>query len=107
MTLDAAYRPELTAGSEVDWLIPADSIILHRVDRPSRGERENPVTGKVTECLTIGETNYITAVSNEKSEETFSLSLPSHVARRNQLINGREIRFSLISNAIHIMLDKA
>jgi len=102
-TLEAAYTPDFAPGTEVDWLIPADSIILHRVDRPSRGERENPVTGKVDECLVMGEMTYIVATSPENGNETFSLSLPSHVARRNYLATGKEIRFSLLASAIHIM----
>jgi len=38
--LEAAWQPDFTPGTEVDWLIPAENLILHRRDRPSRGERE-------------------------------------------------------------------
>ncbi|MDX1519958.1 MAG: ABC transporter ATP-binding protein, partial [Gammaproteobacteria bacterium] len=101
--LEAGLHPEFTPGTTVDWLIPSDSIILHRVDRPSRGERENPVTGKVMECLVMGEMTHITACCTAKAEETFSMSLPAHVARRNNITEGREICFSLLASAIHLM----
>ena len=42
----------MTAGSRlaalVDWTIAPASVLLHRRDRPSRGERENPLAGTIT-----------------------------------------------------------
>ena len=38
---------------------PPASRVLHRRDRPSRGEHENPITGIVQDLVTIGEIAHI------------------------------------------------
>ena len=43
LTLEAPLDERFAVGEECDWMIPASGIVLHRHDRPSRGEHENPV----------------------------------------------------------------
>ena len=93
-TLATSYRPEFEPGREVDWVIPSDSIILHRRDRPSRGERENPVKGRIDEFIPLGETTSITIATGQG--KSLYLSVPTHVARRNRLEQGGDITVSLL-----------
>ena len=99
--LEAAWQPEFAAGAEVDWLIPAENLILHRRDRPSRGERENPITGTISEFIPLGETSSVTIDFN--NEQTMAMAVPTHVARRNGLARGETVTVSLLSEGIHLM----
>jgi len=85
------------------WSIPAAHIILHRRDRPSRGERENPVAGEIVRCLPMGEMTAVAlrVVHGEKTDIFFSV--PTHVAERNGLAVGETARVSLLAEGIHLM----
>ena len=100
-TLTTRYRPEFEPQSEVDWVIPSENIILHRRDRPSQGERENPVKGRIGEFIPLGETTSITITVD--NGQTLYLSVPTHVARRNHLEQGGDIAVSLLAESIHLM----
>lgn len=99
--IETNYHPEFQVGETIDWLIPLEYIILHRKDKPSNGEKENPIEGIIKEIIPLGETNYLTVIV--KNKHPFTLSLSSHVTKRNQINEGCEISFSLLSDAIHIM----
>lgn len=103
--LETAYRPEFTPGTAVDWLIPAENLILHRRDRPSRGERENPITGTISEFIPLGETSSVTITFN--NQQTMAMAVPTHVARRNGLAQGGSVTVSLLSEGIHLMAKPA
>ena len=100
-TLTTRHCPEFEPGEEADWVIPSDSIILHRRDRPSQGERENPVKGQIEELTPLGENASITMVTEQ--EQFLYLTTPTHVARRNQLAQGGGLSVSLLSESIHLM----
>lgn len=100
--LECELNESFAVDDIVDWVIPPDSIILHRRDRPSRGEHENPVSGKIVEFITMGETTAIT-MSNGKQDQPISFNIPTHVARRNDLHEQAMITVSLLANAIHLM----
>src|SRR5690606_26556281 len=57
--LECALCEKFSPGTIVDWVIPPESIILHRRDRPSRGERENPVSGTIDQSIPMGENTSI------------------------------------------------
>ena len=101
--LETPYRPELGEGRSVSWMIPAASVVLHRRDRPSRGERENPVAGTVVEMFALGETATVLIRVDGTDDAVLSLSVPTHVARRNGLDIGIPVRVSLLKDAIHLM----
>lgn len=103
LTLEARHQPQFAAGTRVSWMIPAESVILHRRDRPSRGERENPVTGPIVEFLVFGErANALIEVAGQPPRPLM-LTVPTHVARRNGLRLGAVITVSLLAEAIHLM----
>jgi molybdate transport system ATP-binding protein len=77
-------------------------VILHRRDRPSRGEYENPVTGTVDEATRMGEMTHV-RIALDGIPETLELTVPTHVARRNRVLAGEPIGVSLRREAIHLM----
>ena len=96
--LDERFAP----GAEVNWAIPGSHVILHRRDRPSRGERENPVRGAIADFLRLGE-SVSTVIRVEATGEHLRVTFPMHVARRNGLEAGAEVVVSLLREGIHLM----
>ncbi len=87
----------------ISWTIPPSKVILHQRVRPSRGEHENPISGTITEMLTLrGITTVLIAVS-DMDDVIIQMDVSEHVAVRNALQTGQTITVSLIATAIHIM----
>ncbi|MDX1655973.1 MAG: ABC transporter ATP-binding protein, partial [Candidatus Competibacteraceae bacterium] len=101
--LEARLDRRFAPGERVNWLIPGDSVLLHQRRRPSRGERENPVYGRVIELLTLGGLTTVLIRLQDPARLTLTLELPPHVARRNYLKIGEEVAVSLVAEAIHLM----
>ncbi len=101
--LEAAHAPQFAVGARVAWSVPPSHILLHRRDRPSRGERENPVAGTVVRCLPMGVmTNVVLRIgAAERGDLIFSL--PTHVALRNGVVAGVTAKVSLLADGIHLM----
>jgi len=102
-TLEARYAPAFAPGEAVCWVIPPESVIVHRRDRPSRGERENPIDGVIEDFVRLGEITSVTARVGPARGMSLSFSVPTHVANRNRLDAGGQVRVSLLSEAIHLM----
>jgi molybdate transport system ATP-binding protein len=89
----------------VSWAISPAKVILHQRVRPSRGEQENPVTGKVVDMLTLrGITTVLVALDNANNE-IIQMDVSKHVAERNSLDKGQHIIMSIIASAIHMMKE--
>ena len=101
--LETAIPAPSTGGKAVAWCVPADSVIVHRTDRPSRGEHENPLCGRVVEALQLGEMTELTVAVGAAEEHPLHCSIPTHVARRNGIGAGAAIGLSLRAEAIHVM----
>ncbi len=101
--LEARLQPDFTVGQQVTWAIPQGHVVLHRRDRPSRGERENPVSGVVQEHLPLGENVALTVAVNGPDRPPLFLTVPVHTARRNGIAQGVEISVSLLAEGIHLM----
>lgn len=100
---EAPYQEGFSAGKTVNWSISADKVLLHRRRSPSKGVKENPVTGRITEIVTIsGVTNIFIEVSQEPKIK-LHMDLPPHVLERNQLKVGESISMSLLKTDIHLM----
>ncbi len=107
LMLQARYAPAFAPGAPVTWAIPPENVILHRRDRPSRGEHENPVPGVIEECTELGEMTTVSIIVAHKDSTPLSMSVPTHVARRNRLAPGEAVTVSLLTEAIHIMAPEA
>jgi molybdate transport system ATP-binding protein len=101
--LEARIDGRFSPGSRVSWVIPDGYVVLHRRDRPSRGEQENPVAGRVETMLTIGQTSHVTMVLDGADIRPLHFSVPAHVARRNEIAPGVAVSVSLLAEGIHLM----
>ena len=105
-TLEASYAPQFAAGTLVSWVLPMEHVILHRRvqrDRPSRGENENPVSGRIAEYVVLGPNVSVGIKLDGKDESLLFMSVPTHVAQRNMLGLGEAIQVSLLAEGIHLM----
>jgi molybdate transport system ATP-binding protein len=101
--LEARLQSRFPAGSQVAWAIPEGHIVLHRRDRPSRGERENPVPGIVSSFVELGENAALALDVDGAGRPPLFLSVSVHVARRNGLSQGVPATVSLLAEGIHLM----
>lgn len=101
--LEARLQTHFAPGTQVTWIIPQGHIVLHRRDRPSRGEHENPVFGRVADCLSLGENVALSVAINGPDRPPLFLTVPAHTARRNGIARDVEIGVSLLSEGIHLM----
>jgi molybdate transport system ATP-binding protein len=102
LKIDAAVAP-VTAGQAITWAVPDGFVVLHRRDRPSRGEHENPVAGTITAMLVIGQAAHLTLRPAHAPDLPVHFSVPLHVARRNDIATGVSASVSLLAEGIHIM----
>lgn len=103
--LEMPYRPGFVQGQSVTWCIPSDGIVVHRRNRPSRGEHENPVFGVVDEVFQFGQTTELTIVVDDPDAHPLHCSVPTHVAMRNDIGVGADIGVSIKADMIHIMVS--
>ena len=101
--LEARLQPQFPVGSQVVWTIPTAYLILHRRDRPSRGERENPVHGIVSGFVKLGENAQLTVQVNGSDRPPLFVTVPVHVANRNGIAPGVEVGVSLLAEGLHLM----
>jgi molybdate transport system ATP-binding protein len=101
--IEARYQAKYKQNEKICWMIPATDVILHRRQKKSKGERENPFSGTITHYMLLG--GYVTILMclNQPIKTTLTLSIPLHVARRNALKVGVTIGVSLLAESIHIM----
>ncbi len=102
-TLEVKDCPMFPVGTEVSWVVAPSRVIMHRRDRPSRGERENPVRGVVSELATLGENTTITMLVDQDERCVLNFTVPTHAARRNAVAPGASLTVSLLAEGIHLM----
>ena len=91
----------LSLGETVTWYLPPSDIVLHRRDRPSQGERENPLASTVEELVVLGG---ITSVSlRVQHGDMLRFDIATHAVRRNQLTRGAGVNVSLLAAGIHLL----
>ncbi len=89
-------------GTPVDWVIPAEGVLLHRPDRPAAGDAENPVQGIIRDAVRLGSFTQLTlAVDDEAQPLSFLVS--SHAVERNRLGPGAAASVTLLARHIHLM----
>jgi len=107
LAIEAAAGPDFAPGADVSWVVPDGFIVLHRRDRPSRGEHENPVPGMIESVLAIGQTALVTLRPGHAPDLPIHFSVPLHVARRNGLAEGVAATVSLLAEGIHLLPPQA
>ena len=106
IVLEIAGNFTAQIGEEVSWTIPPSFVVLHRRRKPSKGERENPVTGRVSQILIFNEISRITLMVEGMQDCSLVISLDTHAARRNEINVDEIITVSLLAQDIHIMPAK-
>ncbi|WP_311065251.1 ABC transporter ATP-binding protein [Halomonas sp. DWK9] len=92
-------------GETLSWYLPPSDIVLHRRERPSHGERENPVAATVSEMVVLGSmTSIVLRVSHG---DMLRFDIATHAAKRNQLALGASVYVSLLAEGIHLMPTQA
>lgn len=108
-TLDVASSVALPLRGEVLWGIAASGCVLHRVDRPSRGEHENPIPCRIHELVVMGDTVHLELTALDAngvaSEARIFTSVNRHTAERNALNVGRDVKISLLAQSIHFLQE--
>ena len=102
-TLETSYQPNFPERSSVTWAIPNARVILHRPDRPSRGEKENPVSGIIAEFVPLGDQTSVAIAVDGVPDSPLFMTVPTHVAQRNNLAADKRISASLLAKGIHLM----
>lgn len=90
-------------GQPVAWYVPPSDVVLHRRGRPSQGERENPVVGRVAEIVVLGGVTLVT-LDFAHTVDTLRFEIATHAARRNGLARGEAVTVSLLAAGVHPML---
>jgi molybdate transport system ATP-binding protein len=101
--LEAAFAPAFGVGDKVAWMIPPECVLLHRRDRPSAGEAENPVSGVIREYVPLGENASVVLDVGAPAGVPLGLSIATHHARRNKLAVGDQVKVTLLASGIHLM----
>ncbi|HSS66746.1 MAG TPA: ABC transporter ATP-binding protein [Gammaproteobacteria bacterium] len=101
--IEAASAPQFRPGDTVAWLVPHSKVLLHRRDRPSRGTKENPVSGVISEHVVLGDTTVSVLNVEGRDDLAITFHVPAHVADRNRLAAGERASVSLLAQAIHLM----
>lgn len=106
-TLEARLSPAFAPGTTAAWVIPSSRVVLHRRDRPSRGEHENPLAGVIRDAVVLGDTTHATLLVDADEAAPLQFSVPTHVAHRNRVAQGGPASVSLLADAIHLMPPEA
>ena len=101
--LEVPHEPSRAPGTQVNWAIPTANVLLHRRDRPSRGEHENPVPGTISEFVILGDNASVAVAVDGIADTPLFMSIPLHAARRNHIGVGERVTVSLLTNSIYIM----
>ena len=104
--IEARHHPQFSAGELIDWVIPQGSVLLHRRDRPSRGERENPVNGTISEFVPLGQDVAVTVRVDAIPDKPLFMSIPLHVAARNGIAKHQAVTVSLLADSVHLMRNE-
>ena len=100
--IECALAARFVPGERIDWVVPESHVVMHRRERPSRGERENPVRGVARDVVILGGDARVTLdVGGAGTPLTFEVS--THVAARNRVESGAEVAVSLLADGIHLM----
>lgn len=101
--LEATYQPQFQVNERICWMIQSANVLLHRRDRPSNGDKENPLQGQIIEYMeSSGLANLLVKVDPEL-QINIAMNVPLHVAKRNRLGLNEHIGISLLSAGIHLM----
>lgn len=101
--LETTYQHTFPVNSRVCWIIQTANILLHRRDRPSKGDQENPLNGRIIEYLENRGLAHLLVQVDQELKININIQVPLHVAHRNHLKLGTLVGMSLLRSGIHLM----
>lgn len=101
--LEAAYQPQFAENERVCWVIRPASVLLHRRDRPSKGDKENPLKGQIIEYMENNGLANLLVEIDSLLKINMVINVPLHVANRNHLALNEKVGLSLLGKGIHLM----
>ncbi len=96
---------QFNPGDKVHWTISPSKVLLHQRRRPSQGEQENPLTGIISDMITLRGITTVLLSIPAAEQAIMQMDVPEHVVSRNALKIGETIGVSLLAEAIHLMPD--
>jgi molybdate transport system ATP-binding protein len=102
---EAAINERLAVGAEVFWMVPPDGIILYVKRKSSRDALVNPLRGRIVDTARLGGFVSLWFEPDSAPGELILFSVSTHLAERNGLESGEEIRISLTTDNIHLMSE--
>lgn len=93
------------AGDAVYWTISPSKVLLHQRRRPSQGQQENPLSGTISDMITLRGITTVLMTIAAADNAMLQMDVPEHVVSRNTLKIGETIGVSLLADAIHLMPD--
>ncbi|MDT8310829.1 MAG: ABC transporter ATP-binding protein [Methylophaga sp.] len=103
--LTIANANQINTGETVHWIISPSKVLLHQRRRPSHGEQENPLSGVISDMITLRGITTVLLDIVDADNAILQMDVPEHVVSRNTLKIGETIGVSLLSEAIHLMPD--
>lgn len=103
-TLTLCSKHNFKKGDTIEWMAPPQGILLHRPDRPSNGEKENPIDGIINELVFLGPHVSISVTPSHAPNLPIRFFIPRHFVDRQKIIQGMEVSLSLLSKHIHVFL---
>ena len=94
-------------GTRLVLLVPGSAIVLHRRNRASRGERENPLAGRIDELVRLGDEVELAVrldggdARGDADAPRLRFRLSRHVVARNALAPGVPVGLSLVADELH------
>jgi molybdate transport system ATP-binding protein len=99
--LDVASTGNFAAGDNVTWMVPSDSIILHRRDEPLARPLENALDGGLVEITPLGEHTALGV--RVGGDHVLRFKVTTRAVRRLDLTLAAEVTVSLLADAMHLM----
>lgn len=91
-----------SVGQVLEWMATPQSLILHRPDRPSKGDQENPIEGRIEEMVLLGPHVSISVRPLHAPELPLHFYIPRHFVERQKLYTTMVVSLSLLGSQLHI-----
>lgn len=101
--LETALQTHFSVNQPICWMIQSANVLLHRRDRPSKGNKENPLQGEIIEYMESNGLANLLVQIDKNLKINISTHVPLHVAKRNKLKLNENIGITLLSEEIHLM----
>jgi molybdate transport system ATP-binding protein len=101
-SISISSKHSFKKGDKIEWIVPPQGVLLHRPDRPSNGEKENPLEGVIEELVILGPHVSISVTPSHAPKLPLRFFIPRHFVDRQKLRQGMNVFLSLLGKHVHI-----